>query len=69
MNIGIQAFTYTEYLSVALAKVWAQKAFLPSSQEMWRQYNETVKARGGYGRHFQFLGPRTDGGVSYARPI
>ncbi|KAJ7888977.1 hypothetical protein B0H13DRAFT_2341716 [Mycena leptocephala] len=40
MNWGAQTFTYAEYLSLALAKIWARKA------------------RGGYGRHLQFLGAK-----------
>lgn len=61
----MQSFTYAEYLSLALAKVWDRKAYLPSTQELWRLYEERLQDRGGYGRHFQFLGSvRTDGGRS-----
>ena len=56
VNIGMQSFTYGEYLSLALAKVWDRKAFLPPTQEMWRLYEKRVVDYGGYGRHFQYLG-------------
>ncbi|KAK7052448.1 hypothetical protein R3P38DRAFT_2762817 [Favolaschia claudopus] len=56
MNWGMQSFTYSEYLSLALAKVWSGKALLPGRAELWRRYEERVRDRGGYGRHFQFLG-------------
>ncbi|KAJ7653193.1 hypothetical protein DFH06DRAFT_1204931 [Mycena polygramma] len=56
MNWGMQSFTYSEYLSLALAKVWSRKAILPGTAEMWRIYEQRVKDRGGYGRHLQFLG-------------
>ncbi|KAH9942804.1 hypothetical protein B0H21DRAFT_513589 [Amylocystis lapponica] len=66
MNSGVQPFTYGEYLSAALAKVWAEKAFLPSAEEMWRTYAERVEDRGGYGRYLQFLGPkRADVNIRY----
>ncbi|EGO03160.1 hypothetical protein SERLA73DRAFT_174607 [Serpula lacrymans var. lacrymans S7.3] len=57
MNFGTQAFTYTDYLALALAKVWSNTAKLPSCQQMWHLYQERVVDRGGYGKHFQFLGP------------
>ncbi|KAJ7210168.1 hypothetical protein GGX14DRAFT_565955 [Mycena pura] len=56
MNWGMQSFTYSEYLSLALAKVWSRKAILPGTAEMWRTYEKRVEGRGGYGRHLQFLG-------------
>ncbi|KAJ7717985.1 hypothetical protein B0H16DRAFT_1897773 [Mycena metata] len=56
MNWGMQSFTYAEYLSLALAKVWSRKAILPGTAELWRIYDQRVKDRGGYGRHLQFLG-------------
>ncbi|KAJ7449225.1 hypothetical protein FB451DRAFT_1287859 [Mycena latifolia] len=56
MNWGMQSFTYAEYLSLALAKVWSRKAVLPGTAELWRTYDERVKDQGGYGRHLQFLG-------------
>jgi hypothetical protein len=61
VNLGMQSFTYAEYLSLALAKVWDNKAKLPSTEEMWRLHWARVDEYGGYGRHFQFLGAqRTD---------
>ncbi|KAJ6457517.1 hypothetical protein DFH09DRAFT_1349621 [Mycena vulgaris] len=56
MNWGMQSFTYAEYLSLALAKVWSRTAVLPPTAELWRKYEARVKDRGGYGRHLQFLG-------------
>ncbi|TFK70904.1 FAD/NAD(P)-binding domain-containing protein [Pluteus cervinus] len=56
MNIGMQTLTYGEYLSVALAKVWAGKAHLPMVDELWSIYDQKVKDRGGYGSHYLFLG-------------
>ncbi|KAF7303676.1 Dimethylaniline monooxygenase [Mycena indigotica] len=56
MNWGMQSFTYAEYLSLALAKVWSKKAVLPSTKELWRIYNNRIREREGYGRHLQFLG-------------
>ena len=40
---GVQVFVYTEFLALAIAKVWAGKADLPGTSELWRQYDETVK--------------------------
>ncbi|KAJ6457518.1 hypothetical protein DFH09DRAFT_1115796 [Mycena vulgaris] len=56
MNWGMQSFTYSEYLSLALAKVWSRTAVLPTTTELWRTYEARIKDRGGYGRHLQFLG-------------
>ncbi|KAF8654315.1 hypothetical protein AX16_003542 [Volvariella volvacea WC 439] len=56
MNVGMQSFTYGEYLSLALAKVWSGTAHIPDTPELWRLHEERVKVFGGYGRHFQFLG-------------
>ena len=62
VNTGMQTFTYSEYLSIAMAKVWSGKADLPSTTELWRRYDKVVKDRGGYGKQFQFLGAeRTKG--------
>ncbi|KAF7304328.1 Dimethylaniline monooxygenase [Mycena chlorophos] len=56
MNWGMQSFTYAEYLSLALVKVWSRTAILPHTEELWRIYDQRIHARGGYGRHLQFLG-------------
>ncbi|KAJ7938912.1 hypothetical protein B0H13DRAFT_1851085 [Mycena leptocephala] len=56
MNCGAQTFTYTEYLSLVLTKIWAHKAILPGTATMWQKYEERVKERRGYGRHLQYLG-------------
>ena len=57
VNNGVQVFVYTEFLALAIAKVWAGKADLPGTTELWRRYDETVKYRGGYGKQFQFFTP------------
>ena len=55
VNFGPYAFSYPEYLSLAMAKVWAGKADLPCTTELWRRYDKAVKDRGGYGKYFQFM--------------
>ena len=55
VNPGSLSFTYPEYPSLAISKVWAGKADLPSTTELWRRYDKVVKDRGGYGKYFQFL--------------
>lgn len=56
VNVGMQSFTYAEYTTGALAKVWNNQARLPSTSEMWRLHEQVVKERGGYGKYFQYLG-------------
>lgn len=56
VNFGMQSFTYAEFTSLAISKVWSGKAHLPSREELWKLYRERVK-KVGYGKHFQFLGP------------
>ena len=55
VNFGRHYFTYAEFTSLAIAKVWAGKADLPCTAELWRRYDKVVKDRGGYGRRFQIL--------------
>ncbi|KAF8993635.1 hypothetical protein BDQ17DRAFT_1312173 [Cyathus striatus] len=57
MNYGLQAFTYAEFGSLAIGKVWSRTAFLPSKPRLWASYNAVVEERQGYGKHFQFVGP------------
>lgn len=52
----MQSLTYGEYTGAALAKVWARKASLPPTPELWRLQNERIKELGEYLRHFQYLG-------------
>ena len=60
----MQSFIYAEYLSLAMVKVWAGKADLPNTTELWRRYDKVVKDRDGYRKNFQFLGPeRTKGSL------
>lgn len=52
----MRSFTYAEYLALALAKVWDNKAKLPSTETMWDLHWKRVNRYGGYVKHFQFLG-------------
>jgi hypothetical protein len=65
VNDGVQVFVYAEFLALAIAKVWAGKADLPGTTELWRRYDETVKYRGGYGKQFQFFTPEEYEGRCY----
>ncbi|KAK7049894.1 hypothetical protein VNI00_005324 [Paramarasmius palmivorus] len=56
VNSGMQSFQYGEFAALALAKIWAGHAKLPSKSEMWRKHEERVRDEGGYGKHFMFLG-------------
>ncbi|KAF8993639.1 hypothetical protein BDQ17DRAFT_1401601 [Cyathus striatus] len=56
MNFGMQSFTYAEFLSLAIGKVWSRTAFLPATTKLWEVYDAVVEERKGYGRHFQYLG-------------
>ncbi|KAJ7575403.1 FAD/NAD(P)-binding domain-containing protein [Mycena floridula] len=56
MNWGMQSFTYGEYTALSLAKVWAGRAQLPPTEELWKLHEAVVRDRGGYGKQFQFLG-------------
>jgi hypothetical protein len=55
-NFGMQSFTYAEFVSLAIAKIWSGTADFPSTADLWRRYYKLYKERKGYGRHFQFLG-------------
>ncbi|KAG8221572.1 hypothetical protein J3R82DRAFT_1814 [Butyriboletus roseoflavus] len=56
LTLGTQSFSLSEYLTLALAKVWTNTAKLPSSQTMRELYQKTVEERGGYSKHVLFLG-------------
>jgi hypothetical protein len=56
VNKGARPFSYSDYLGLALAKVWSDTAKLPSSQKMWKMHEEIVEDRGGYGERLQYLG-------------
>jgi hypothetical protein len=64
----MQSFTYAEYISVALSKVWVGKASIPSTRKLWALQEEHVKDYGGYGRHFQFLGAVRTNSTSISTP-
>jgi len=55
VNSGPYSFIYPEYVSLAIAKVWAGKADLPCTAEIWRRCEKVVEGRGGYGKDFQLL--------------
>jgi len=61
----MQSFTYAEFLGLAIAKVWANKAKIPATPGLWRHYDAVVKERGGYGRHFQYLGAERTRGFPF----
>ncbi|KAJ7066441.1 FAD/NAD(P)-binding domain-containing protein [Mycena amicta] len=54
-NINIVTFTWGENLAIALARVWAGTARLPSRETMWREYREWITSQGGYGKWLIYL--------------
>jgi len=60
MNIGIHSFTLSEYLAVAMTKVWAGQAKLPNTPDLWRWCEEHMRAKGGYSKSSQFLGTQKE---------
>jgi hypothetical protein len=52
----MQSFVYSEYIAASLASVWKNHAKLPSTLQMWRIYEDRVKAKGGFSKYFLFLG-------------
>ncbi|KAF8553187.1 FAD/NAD(P)-binding domain-containing protein [Imleria badia] len=66
MPEGTQSFVFSEYSTLALAKVWSNTAKLPNSQTMRALHDETVEERGGYGKYVMFWGPqRTSAMIAY----
>ncbi|KAN0088857.1 hypothetical protein V8E55_005914 [Tylopilus felleus] len=64
--LGILSFILSEYTTLAVAKVWTNKAKLPTSQTMRTLYEKTVEERGGYGKYLLFLGSkRTNARIAY----
>ncbi|KAF8553185.1 FAD/NAD(P)-binding domain-containing protein [Imleria badia] len=57
MTGATQVFVFSDYTTLALAKVWSNTAKLPNSQMMRTLHDKTVEERGGYGKHVMFLGP------------
>ncbi|KAF9229990.1 hypothetical protein BU15DRAFT_69582, partial [Melanogaster broomeanus] len=45
VNLGTQPFSYSDYLCLALAKVWSNTAKLPSSLTMRKMHEELVEDR------------------------
>ncbi|KAF9525710.1 FAD/NAD(P)-binding domain-containing protein [Crepidotus variabilis] len=56
MNIGPQPFAYSEYVAVALSKVWSNKAKIPSVSELWQWNTKQREERQGFGRHYLYMG-------------
>jgi len=56
MNVGIPLYQYSEYISVALSKVWGNQAKIPTTPQLWKWYEERILGKGGHGKNNQFLG-------------
>lgn len=56
VNMGIPLYEYSEYISIALSKVWGNRAMLPTTPQLWKSYEERLVEKGGYGKNNQFLG-------------
>ncbi|KIK59405.1 hypothetical protein GYMLUDRAFT_245107 [Collybiopsis luxurians FD-317 M1] len=57
VNTGTEIFSFSEYTSSALAKVWAGQAKIMSTKNMWALHWDRVKEAGGrYGKEFLLLG-------------
>ena len=54
----METFLFLDYTTLALAKVWTNRAKLPNSQTMRALYEKIVEERGGYGKYVLFLGPQ-----------
>jgi hypothetical protein len=64
----MQSFTYGEFAALALARVWAGRAHIPDTEELWRLYWKRVEDRGGHTKRLQFLGgERTEGQLMMKR--
>ncbi|KAF7331611.1 Dimethylaniline monooxygenase [Mycena kentingensis (nom. inval.)] len=53
-HLNIVTSTYGQNPAMAIAKVWAGLARLPSRETMWREYRRDVWAQGGYGKWLTF---------------
>jgi len=56
MNKGIPLYQYSEYISIALCKVWGNQAKIPSTPLLWKWYEQRLLQKGVYGKNSQFLG-------------
>ena len=61
----MQTFQSLDYTTLALAKVWTNRAKLPNSQMMRALYEKSVEERGGYGKYVLFLGPQRYSGKPF----
>ena len=41
VNDGKQVFVYTDFLALPIPKMWAEKADLPGTTELWRRYDDS----------------------------
>ncbi|KAF8553186.1 FAD/NAD(P)-binding domain-containing protein [Imleria badia] len=64
MTEGTQFFVFSDYTTLAVAKVWSNTAKLPNSQTMRALHDKTVEERGGYGKRVMFLGPERSSAIS-----
>ncbi|KAF9047111.1 FAD/NAD(P)-binding domain-containing protein [Hymenopellis radicata] len=55
-NQGIQTFVYSEYTSLALARIWQGHAKLPDRKTLREWHEKRVEEAGGYGKHFNIVG-------------
>ena len=66
MNTGIPLYQYSEYISIALCKVWGNQAKIPSTPLLWKWYEERLLQKGGYEKNSQFLGLQdSDGAIIF----
>lgn len=64
-TLGTQTFPFSDYVTLALAKVWTNTAKLPSSQTMRVLHGKSIEERGGYGKNALYLGPQRFSGKSF----
>lgn len=65
-NVVVPSYLGSDYTAVALAKVWTNKAKLPSIEMMQAWCNKTVEERGGYGKYFLSFNAERTAGKSFA---
>ncbi|KAG8215014.1 hypothetical protein J3R82DRAFT_8420 [Butyriboletus roseoflavus] len=55
VTLQTPTFPFSDYTTLALAKVWTSTAKLPSSQTMRALHEKSVEERGGYGKNALYL--------------
>ena len=68
VNTGIPLYQYSEYISIALSKVWGNQAKIPTTRQLWKWYEEHVLKKGGHGKNNQFLGLQDSNGAILFHP-